>query len=120
MATQLPHPTTTLPPPCPPGPRAPQGTPWLAPRTWMRALYRWHRAKQPRVLMRFLSLGAPGGAVMGLECAAFEVTTALAGHLGAVQVAAHASAFSLAMLAFMAVPVAIAIATGIRCVKKKL
>lgn len=66
----------------------------------------------PQVLWRFLALGAPGGLMMGLECAAFEVTTAMAGYLGALQLAAHASAFSLGSLAFMCVPVAISIATG--------
>lgn len=52
--------------------------------------------------------------MMSLETSSFEVTTAMAGALGAVQVAAHASVFSLTALAFMSVPVALSMASAIR------
>jgi hypothetical protein len=50
---------------------------------------------QRPIVWRFCQLAIPGGAAMALEVAAFVATTAMAGHLGSIQVAAHASAFSL-------------------------
>lgn len=52
--------------------------------------------------------------MLGLECASFEVTTALAGYLGPAEVAAHAGVFAITSLCYIALPFALATAATIR------
>jgi Na+-driven multidrug efflux pump len=66
------------------------------------------------VLVTFLSIGIPGGAMMAAEQAAFDGTTALASQLGQVATSAHAILLGLCTLSFIAFPFGLSIATSIR------
>ncbi|WIA36457.1 hypothetical protein OEZ86_007761 [Tetradesmus obliquus] len=87
---------------------------WRQPGAWgavcstVKAGFSW------KVTWTFLALGIPGGLMLGLECASFEVTTAFAGYLGPAAVAAHAGVFSLTSLCYIALPFALATAATIR------
>ncbi|GLC56361.1 hypothetical protein PLESTB_001096400 [Pleodorina starrii] len=86
-----------------------------APRSLWRALCGEIRAAmQPRIVVRFLRLGIPGGLSMAFEASCFDFSTILAGRLGAVATAAHAATLSVVMLTYLACPFALATAGAIR------
>ncbi|KAK9809481.1 hypothetical protein WJX73_002316 [Symbiochloris irregularis] len=62
----------------------------------------------------FLKLGMPGGLMMAAEASSFDITTAMAGLLGTVEVDAHTSLLTLCEFTFVTVPFGIATATTIR------
>ncbi|KAG1668163.1 hypothetical protein FOA52_005155 [Chlamydomonas sp. UWO 241] len=72
-------------------------------------------ALRPALLLRFSALALPGGCMMAFEASSFDVTTAMAGHLGVSAVtAAHAAMLSIIMLTYFSLPFAIATAATIR------
>jgi multidrug resistance protein, MATE family len=64
----------------------------------------------------FLALAASGAAMMGLEAASFDVTTAFAAYLGEVEVSAHAALINVTAFTFFSFPYGISIASSIRVV----
>lgn len=91
------------------------GNMWLQAETWKSGWELFvHNAARLATLKAFFELGLPGGIALGLEAAAFEVTTAFAGFLGSVAVTAHAGVFSLTSLNYLALPFALATAATIR------
>jgi multidrug resistance protein, MATE family len=70
------------------------------------------RALDPRAVGRVLRLGAPIGAQVFFEWAAFGTVAFLMGALGLIQVAAHQVAITLASLTFM-VPVGVSSAAAV-------
>lgn len=62
----------------------------------------------------FLKLGLPGGLMMAADASAFDITTAMAGFLGTVEVGAHTALLTLCVFVYMAVPFGIATAATIR------
>ncbi len=75
---------------------------------------RWPReVLAPRAIGRILALGTPVGLQIGLEYWAFSVATLWAGWLGAIPLAAHTVAISVASLTFM-VPMGVSFAAVTR------
>jgi hypothetical protein len=60
-------------------------------------------------------LGLPGGFMTAMEAGSFDLTTALAGTLGVIQVDAHVAMLSIISFNFMSFPFGISIAATIRC-----
>ncbi|KAF8069389.1 SPAC11D3.06 [Scenedesmus sp. PABB004] len=87
---------------------------WWSGDAWRTLAQRARQAARADVTWTFLALGVPGGIMMGLECASFEVTTAFSGFLGPADVAAHAGVFAITSLCYIAMPFALATAGTIR------
>jgi Na+-driven multidrug efflux pump len=76
--------------------------------------FRCRDSVRPLVLMRFLRLALPGGAMMAFEASSFDITTAMAGHLGPTATAAHAAMLMIIYLTYTSMPYAISITASIR------
>lgn len=81
---------------------------------WQRVQDECKAAVQPAVVTRFLRLGIPGGLSLAFEAGSFDVTTVMAGRLGATATAAHAAMLSIITLTYLACPFALATAGAIR------
>ncbi len=93
----------------PPGPEPPSPG-----SLWRRVQDECKAAVQPAVVTRFLRLGIPGGLSLAFEAGSFDVTTVMAGRLGATATAAHAAMLSIITLTYLACPFALATAGAIR------
>ncbi|KAF5833124.1 mate-domain-containing protein [Dunaliella salina] len=79
-------------------------------------LFGWNIVKgsQPSLLWAYLKLGIPGGVMMSCEQVSFDITTSMAGQLGAAVVAAHSAFLNIIGLTFVSCPFAVGIAGSIR------
>ncbi|KAK9829555.1 hypothetical protein WJX72_006470 [[Myrmecia] bisecta] len=65
-------------------------------------------------LGQFFKLGIPGGFMMIFDSGAFDITTALAGFLGTVEVDAHIALLTLVTFTYVSFPFAVSVASTIR------
>lgn len=88
--------------------------PLLPSGTWMYFMSQLQASMHLTLLSRYLKLALPGGFMLAFEACSFEVTTAMAGHLGSAVTAAHAALLGVVALTYTALPFAVATATTIR------
>lgn len=68
----------------------------------------------PSTQWAFLQLGLPGGLMMAADASSFDVTTAMAGALGTVELDAHTAILTLCVFLFISFPFGVATASTIR------
>mmetsp|Transcript_5009 Transcript_5009/g.13610 ORF Transcript_5009/g.13610 Transcript_5009/m.13610 type:complete len:380 (+) Transcript_5009:116-1255(+) len=72
------------------------------------------QGSRPSLLWAYLKLGIPGGVMMSCEQISFDITTGMAGQLGAAVVSAHSAFLNIIGLTFVSCPFAVGIAGSIR------
>ena len=73
---------------------------------------RWRQL--PAMSARFFRLGAPGALMLALEAWSFDLSTVMAGYLGALSLDAHTILLSIIAFTFVSFPLALGIAAAIR------
>ncbi|DBB14879.1 TPA: hypothetical protein ACH3X3_004480 [Trebouxia sp. C0006] len=82
--------------------------------TYASAMAAVRHGVSPKVMTRFLALGLPGGVMMGVDAASFDVTTVMASVLGEAQVDAHSILLTFCVFIYMSFPFGVSTAATIR------